>query len=80
MDGIMPVRVALTVLSVIFLPCTAQAAGLLEVLRDSGASEFANKIASDPFLSNLYFSGGVQTVFAPSDDTTWRRHCLRSSG
>ena len=65
----MPVRVALTILFVILLPFTAQAAGLLEVLRDSGASEFAAKIASDPFLSNLYLSGGVQTVFAPSDDT-----------
>ena len=69
MDSIMPVRVVLTILFVILLPCTVQAAGLLEVLRDSGASNFAATIASDPFLSNLYLSSGVQTVFAPSDDT-----------
>lgn len=69
MDSIMPTRVVLTILFVILLPCTAQAAGLLEVLRDSGASKFAATIASDPFLSNLYLSSGVQTVFAPSDDT-----------
>ena len=69
MTSVMPARVVLAILFVTLSPYTAQAAGLLEVLRDSGASKFAATIASDTFLSDLYLSSGVQTVFAPSDDT-----------
>ncbi|KAI1088098.1 FAS1 domain-containing protein [Rostrohypoxylon terebratum] len=41
--------------------------GLIDALVSSGASKFADFIQSDPEVLQLYLSGEVGTVFAPSD-------------
>jgi hypothetical protein len=40
---------------------------LLDALRASGASKFADQITADPTIAALYLSDQVQTVFAPKD-------------
>jgi hypothetical protein len=56
--------------SVIFLALVtsapvAQATTLIQALQNSGASEYAQLIQSNPTLSTLYSSDQVKTVFAP---------------
>jgi hypothetical protein len=41
---------------------------LLDALRASGASTFADQITADPTIAALYLSDQVQTVFAPKDN------------
>ena len=41
---------------------------LLDALRASGASMFADQIEVDPTIAALYLSDQVQTVFAPTDN------------
>jgi hypothetical protein len=41
---------------------------LLDALRASGASAFADQITTEPNISALYLSDQVQTVFAPKDN------------
>lgn len=41
---------------------------LLDALRASGASMFADQIDADPTIAAVYLSDQVQTVFAPIDD------------
>ncbi|MCJ1388909.1 hypothetical protein MMC18_001760 [Xylographa bjoerkii] len=60
--------VSIFLLSIVY-PSFAQAPGLFDALRNSGASRFAAAIESDPASSALYLSSQVQTVFAPADDT-----------
>jgi hypothetical protein len=60
--------------SVIFLIAVLSASAqslpsLLDALRASGASKFADQIEVDPTIAALYLSDQVQTVFAPRDDT-----------
>ena len=43
---------------------------LLDALTASGASQFASFIQSDPEILQLYQSGRVQTIFAPSDSAS----------
>jgi hypothetical protein len=42
---------------------------LLDALKASGASMFADQIEADPTIAALYLSDQVQTVFAPRDNT-----------
>jgi hypothetical protein len=41
---------------------------LLDALKASGASMFADQITADPTIAALYLSDQVQTVFAPKDE------------
>lgn len=58
---------SIVILCFVLTSSVVQAAGLIEVLQNSDASEYANFIQSDPTLSALYSSGQAQTVFAPID-------------
>jgi hypothetical protein len=55
---------------------------LLDALRASGASKFADQITVDPTIAALYLSDQVQTVFAPKDNAygdNWARLGKRQS-
>ncbi|MCJ1384262.1 hypothetical protein MMC17_007378 [Xylographa soralifera] len=69
MYGAMKLQFVSIFLFFIVPPSFAQAPGLFDALRISGASQFADTIESDPVASALYLSPQVQTVFAPVDDT-----------
>ena len=69
MYSVMQLQFVSVFLFTIIAPSSAQGPGLLEALRNAGASQFAAAIESDPASSALYLSSQVQTVFAPADDT-----------
>lgn len=57
-------------MSIVVLVTAQSPPNLLDALVSSGASQFANFIQSDPETLQLYRSGRVQTVFAPSDSAS----------
>jgi len=62
-----------SIVSVVYLTAVLSASAqtlpsLLDALRASGASTFADQITADPTIAALYLSDQVQTVFAPNDN------------
>ena len=62
-----------SIVSVVYLTAVLSASAqtlpsLLDALRASGASTFADQITADPTIAALYLSDQVQTVFAPKDN------------
>jgi hypothetical protein len=66
-------------LSVVGFSIVVRGTSLIDVLNQSGASQFAALITSDPNISAIYFSSSVQTVFAPIDGSLLSRKLKRQS-
>ncbi len=52
---------------VIAYPLAVRCISLLDALRQANASQFAQRIESNPQISALYHSDSVRTIFAPVD-------------
>ncbi|KAI3319120.1 FAS1 domain-containing protein [Xylariaceae sp. AK1471] len=65
-----PWATAVFLLSITNLVVSQGSLGLIDALVASGASKFASFIQSDPDVLQLYLSGQIQTVFAPSDSVS----------
>ncbi|KAG9228852.1 FAS1 domain-containing protein [Amylocarpus encephaloides] len=57
-------------ISVLASSVTVRAVGLVDALKNAGASQFASLITSDPIIASLYLSSNVGTVFAPIDSSS----------
>jgi hypothetical protein len=66
-------------LSVVAFSIVVRGTSLVDVLNQSGASQFAALITSDPNISAIYFSSSVQTIFAPIDGSLLSRKLKRQS-